>query len=264
MPTFEAALRTDSKRLRAVRRLVKILNMQAAGIPSRFVQAAENLKAERYFPTKGWREVADAIAKLLPTFRPPYKVYHFSSLETTLAPLFRKHQLSGPLRKANRKIFGRVLARRTFESIISSHGVPPTHAIKAVDDLLSGALAAPIYLKSVPLGRHFIWSTFCEHADDADPFNPRAADDAAFVDSLGLFPDRGDFYLGFSYHSPAPNVVRYPTIADAYGGSFFYGFRPGGRTRPVKFADSSGRPEAVHPLLKGDSLSAPIEIFGPL
>jgi hypothetical protein len=89
---------------------------------------------------------------------------------------------------------------------------------------------------------------------NCDPFDPRSPTDH-LIDDLGLKFSQGDLFYLFWYSIPAAVSLYTPTVADAYSGGYFFPFRPGGRTFPIRYQDKlSGRPERVHKPITGENL----------
>ncbi len=259
MTDYRALLASEPARLAAIDAFVLRLKTRGPSIPARFSEAGRNLEDESNLNLHFWHAISDLL------IRDGYAL-SLPDIEDKLSSLFRSYQRQGPKVAVPRTRYGRLFKRSDFVDSLMRDKIklPRTKAEAKVDKLARvGAPQAAMMLQFKELGRFLMWSTYCESCDCSDPFNPRTVA-AKLVDSLGLCFRSGDQFLLFVYELPR-GVDRFtPTIADAYGGNFFFPFRPGGRTHPIRYQDElSGRPEVVHVTITGRYLASPIQILEP-
>lgn len=262
MPEYHILLAKEPTRLGAMDALIMRLKIRDHTVAARFSEAGRNLAEEASLDITFWRELADFLLHRGTTLS-------LTDIENELQIIFRKFQKMGPEVKGSRSLRGRFFKRSDFVDLLtkgrSGKTTLPRKKAEAIKRLLvSTAAKATKVLWFRELGRHLMWSTYCEICDCGDPFNPKAPD-AKLVDSLGLIFKAGDQFLAFVYEIPL-GVDRFtPTIADAYGGGFFFPFRTGGRTNPIRYQDElSGRPEVVHQTIMGRFLRDTVRLVKPL
>ena len=114
-----------------------------------------------------------------------------------------------------------------------------------------------------------MWSTFNDTTAGGDPFDGCTGSPSALRHAFGLvdpgpaMPDEREFILCI-YDVPSDVDVRFPTIADAYAGD---DWNPNFLCSPAGApwgTTSGGRPEVVHAVIHGETLTAPPAASGVL
>ncbi len=256
MATFHTELAASPDRLGAMKALVERLKVRALGVPARFSEAGRNYEDEKNLDATFWEAVADFLLG-------PGSALELLEVEEPICILSRTFQRNGPIVSNVRRQHGRAIKHGDFVSMLMKDGLSRKKAEEKVEKLVratAGRVRRMLQFK--PLGNHLMWSTYCEDSDSDDPFLP-AEEPARLIDSLGLPFERGDLFLLFIYRIPGGIERRTPTVADAYGANFFFPFRPGGRTHPIRDQDRWGRPEVVHLPIAGLSLTDAIRLVDP-
>jgi hypothetical protein len=248
MPTFLQAFESDAPRLETMRELVRYLKERGPAVAGDRYLAGTALD-EAELDLTCWLEIVDL-----------YRTAGLRLFEEQLAVILRKFMLTGPLDGEIRKSYGRVILQSTLIEIWTSTSLPKAAVEDVVRKLpLQSVDIARMTIASLPLGRYIIWSTFGERDPDGDPFDPRDPVER-LIDDLGLKFYSGDIFYLLCYTIPGAVEIRFPTLADAYSGGFFFPFKSGGRTFPIRHPDKlSGRPERVHSVIFGRELRRSVD-----
>ena len=255
--TLEEALdaRTSGQRRKATQRLDHLYRSVGSD-----QQACINIWAECRLPTHAWGELIDTLVAT-PIQR--------AAIRTSLRQVMRNWTLRGPqVRSAStlgHAVSQEALARR-FEADGYGSAAMAHSEIRFMRSVPLSVVRR--YWSDRKLARYVMWSTFDSSGNAPFETAPATADGIRGV--LGLSKeDRHSPLLLLEYALPANLTARFPTIADAYAGDdWIYYFRPAtpteakhGQTLPwVEYSDQGGRPETVHPPVKGKDLTAPIRL----
>ena len=139
-----------------------------------------------------------------------------------------------------------------------------------------GANKPPRRWSDVPLARYLMWCMFHPSDTKCDPFEgmPSKAWDIRCQLGLSAPVDPDEEIVLFEYGLPHDVQIRFPTVADAYAGQgWAYHFQVAprenlaspppayGSTLPWKECeDKPGRPEAIHEVIRGSCLNAPLRL----
>jgi hypothetical protein len=250
MPTFREALADDTAHLNALIALAARLKDRGESKIAKYYIAGGCLEEEKGLTRNDWLEIASY-------YQSSGHALDFPQLEEGLVKLFRTMQLRGSAESGLGKRFGRAILHEVLVETLSQSFAPGD-----VEDIVrrleyENLTETQARLAKAQLGKHdLMWSTYCERNTAGDPFDPRVPEHE-LIDDLGLsFESNDEFYL-FCYEVGLTTHV--PTIADAYGGGFFFPYRPGGRTLPIRYQGRlMGRPERVHRSITGASLQEPV------
>lgn len=260
MPTYREVLSSHPDRALAVDCLVAALKKRDGSLAAYFFEAGRNIEAEDNLTEEFWCTFADYLLIAL-------KSSSISEIEQGLTDIFRLYRLNGKLVPIDRKFHGRAVKTSFFADALIQNGLPSTVANEIMAKIPAYSVSEMSRLfYNMELSRFgLMWSTFCEKEDGDDPFYPRYSHASELIDDLGLPFMPGHEYFLLIYSLPYDYQRFFPTIADAYGGGFFFPFRANnGRTHPIRFQDRlNGRPEVVHCSITGKHIAKSVELIRP-
>lgn len=232
-------------------------------------RAVDNIQKESRLPRDAW----DALFRMLLAAPDDAK-----AVKRGIADCFCNFTLRGdPLPTRPVRLGRAVDFQRVVGWYADVRGIPESRARQFFKSYFDkGANKLPRRWSDFPLARYLMWCMFHPSDTKRGPFDgmPSKAWDIRCRLGLSAPLDPDEEIVLLEYGLPHDVQIRFPTVADAYAGQgWAYHFQVApeanlaspppayGSTLPwKKCEDKPGRPEAVHEVIRGRCLNAPLRL----